>query len=155
MQEKTFYVNNEGFATIVCPVCGHAKKLDTRKLPPDKKRLTVQCKCGERFHAHIEYRKQYRKFVNLPGSYENLSRDGDSGKIIVDDISMGGVGFHTVRIHDIISGDKLLLEFTLDTTPPREISRHVKVLRVSGRNIGSAYIHQAERDRDIGLYLMA
>lgn len=155
MQEKTFYVNKEGFATIVCPKCGKAKPVDVKQLPPTKRRLRVQCKCGEVFRAHLEIRKQYRKTVELAGSYFNRSRDEDSGKVVVKDISLGGVGFETLRIHDIIKGDMLDLTLTLDTDPPREITRQVRVVRVSGHNIGGAFAQPLERDPDLGFYLMA
>jgi len=155
MQEKTFFVNKEGFATIVCPSCGKAKPFDSSRLPPNKTRLKVNCKCGEVFGAKIEFRKQYRKQVSLEGSYENQSHAGDVGKVVVLDISMGGVGFRTERGHDIATGNILTLTFTLDTNPPRTVTRKVRVLRVSGKDVGCAYLQQLARDPDIGLYLMA
>ncbi len=154
MKEKTFYVNKEGYATLVCPTCGVAKNLDTSRLPPDKKNFRVKCTCGEVFKAHIEFRKQYRKAAQLPGHYVDRKRK-DSGKIIVEDISMGGVGFRTLRGHDIAVNDMLELTFTLDTNPPRTITRLVKILRINGNKIGCVYAQQLDRDRDIGFYLMA
>lgn len=155
IQEKKFFVNKQGLATIVCPACGKSKVFDTNKLPPGKSSLRVKCKCGEEFKARFEFRKQYRKDVSLDGRYENRSRNGDAGDVVIDDISMGGVGFHTLEAHEIDQGHVLTLHFTLDTNPPRDISRQMRVMRVSGRNIGCSYVQPLDRDPDIGFYLMA
>ncbi len=153
MVEKSFYVGEHGWVTIVCPHCGKAKDLEVCKLPPEKRKLRVRCKCAKIFVANIEYRKKFRKLVQLPGEYVNLDTE-DWGKIVVEDISMGGIGFSTVKRHDIKGGDLLELTFTLDTSPPRTVSKKVRVLRVDKLRIGSQYVMRMERDPDIGLYLM-
>lgn len=154
MIEKVFYVNRQGFTTIVCPACGMAKPLDTNKLPEGKKSLRVKCKCGQLFLAKIEFRKQYRKKTELAGKYIAHNKD-DSGRIIVEDISMGGMMLRTLRPHDLHEGDSIDVTVTLDTTPPREITRQLKILRIHDRSIGCRYLFPTDRDPDIGLYLMA
>lgn len=153
MVEKAFYVGEHGWVTILCPHCGKSKDLEACKLPPEKRKLRVRCKCQQVFVASIEYRKKFRKDVQLPGEYVNLDTE-DWGKIVVEDISMGGIGFSTVKRHDIKVGDQLELTFTLDTSPPRAVSKKVRVLRVDKFRMGSHYVMRMERDPDIGLYLM-
>lgn len=154
MIEKKFYVNREGLAMIVCPSCGKAKPFDVAKLPPGKMSLRVKCPCGTVFKAVIELRKHYRKETELIGSYKALDKD-DSGKVIMEDISLGGMRLQTVRPHDLVEGDTIEVNVTLDSKPPLEITRKLKVLRVQDRHIGCRYVQIADRDPDIGFYLMA
>ena len=151
--EKSFYVGEHGWVTIVCPHCGKAKDLEATKLPSSKYKLRVKCKCGNVFVANLESRKKYRKNVEIPGEYLNHTNE-DWGKIIIHDISMGGIGFSTVKRHDIMVGDHVELTFTLDTHPPRKVTKEVRILRVNKYTMGSQYIMRVERDPDIGLYLM-
>ncbi len=154
MREKRFYVNGDGVVTIVCPNCGKIKPLNLNRLPANLKSLKVQCNCGEVFKARIEYRKKYRKPVELPGSYLDRKRD-EADKLLVLDISMGGMKLRTLRRHGMCAGDVIEVTFTLNTVPPRTITREVRIMHVTDLILGCAFTSSMDRDPDIGLFLMA
>jgi hypothetical protein len=77
-----FYVNDANQTTIICPKCGFAKMIDTTNYKKTQKRLKANCKCGEVFRFTLEFRKNYRKDVRLPGEY-SAPKKGEKGEIVV------------------------------------------------------------------------
>ena len=71
------------------------------KLKKLKKVIEVKCFCRKIFDVVLEFRKMYRKDVELKGRYVNQSRDNDEGSIIISNISMNGLGFHINGAHKI------------------------------------------------------
>jgi hypothetical protein len=93
---KTVYVDDTDQATIICANCGLSKNLDTTNFKNTQKRVKAKCRCGEVFRFTIEFRKNYRKKVRLPGEYI-IKRTREKGEILVKDISMRGIRFETLR----------------------------------------------------------
>ena len=148
----TFYVNDADQTTIICPKCGFAKQIDTTNFKDTQKKLKAKCKCGEVFKFTIEFRKQYRKNVKLPGEYIT-SESGEKGEIILENLSLGGIQFETVRKHQISTGDTMDLKFRLDNPSRTEIQRTVKIIWVNGHNVGAQYIEPKLFERDLAFYL--
>ena len=119
---KTVYVDDANQATIICPSCGFTKIIDATKFRNTKKSLKAKCKCDETFRFTIEFRKQYRKKVNLRG--EHIIREsGKKGEIIIRDLSMGGIRFETLSLHQISKDDTLEVKFKLDDPLRSEICK--------------------------------
>ena len=148
----TFYVDSSQQVTITCPRCGLSKTLDASPFKAASKELAVNCKCGQRFTCHLEFRRAYRKKVSLKGHYRDVT-SGDDGDMTVEDISIGGVGFSTLAAHDIRKGDTVEVVFRLDTPRQPRIERIIEVAVVKHRFIGGSF-KDGRRDADLGFYLM-
>ncbi len=149
----TFYVDQDERAQIICPKCGDSRVVDATRFRDFKTSLRIRCTCGEVFKGILDYRKSYRKAVDLSGSYENLATM-DSGRMRVIDLSLGGLQMQTTEMHRLSPRDILEVRFALDTPDRTEIRKRVEVLSVRGNRIGAAFCKDQERDPELGLYLM-
>ena len=149
---KTVYVDDANQATIICPSCGFTKIIDTTKFRNTQKSVKAKCKCSETFRFTIEFRKQYRKKVNLPGEYIIQER-GEKGEIIIRDLSMGGIRFETLSLHQISKDDTLKVKFKLDDSLRSEICKIVKVKWIKDRIIGAQYSETNLYKKEMGFYL--
>ncbi len=146
------YVDDTKHITIVCPKCGFTTRIDITKLKKSKNILKAKCKCSEVFQFTLEFRKHYRKTVRLPGEY-TAQKSGEKGEIIVENISLGGIQFVTIRPHQISTDDTLELKFKLDNPTKTEIQRSTKVVWIWDRNVGVQYIGPKLFEKDLGFYL--
>ena len=94
-----FYVDEKNQATIICNKCGLNKKLDVTKFKDTHKKLKAKCKCGEEFQLTLDFRRHYRKKVQLAGECF-IQEKGERDDILIIDVSMSGVNFqllsHTI-----------------------------------------------------------
>lgn len=148
-----FFVTNQNQATIRCPKCGVSRTVDMSKMQLNSKRLKVTCKCGETFKGEFEFRKHYRKKVNLPGRYMHLNSP-KRGDIIVVDLSMTGIGFTTSTPHGLQLGDRLEVTFRLDNGKRSEIKVNVIVRNVKEKFAGVERTDTQVCKEDLGFYLM-
>jgi hypothetical protein len=148
----TFYVNDAGQVTVICPECGYAKQLDTTKYKVTQKKLKAKCKCGKIFTFTIDFRKYYRKNVRLPGEFI-ASESGERGDIIVENLSLGGIQFSTLSRHRMSTDDEVALQFRLDNSSRTEIHRSAKVMWVRGHNVGAKFIVPKSFETDLAFYL--
>ncbi len=148
----TFYVDVKDQATIICPACRNKKSIDAGKFRDVKAALKIKCPCGEEFRCVFEFRKYYRKQVRLEGSYANL-KTKTRGDVIVDSLSLEGVGFTTLDDNRIEPGDTLTIRFTLDNAVHTEVERAIKVTSVRDRSVGAMFFGGA-RNKTVGFYLM-
>ena len=98
-------------------------------------------------------RNRYRKEVYLSGEYKN-TRTGSQGKMIVKDLSFYGVGFTTIRNHDLRPEDIVHINFELDTVKRPVIRRAIKIIHVNGNRVGAEIVNSPEEDFDLGAYLL-
>ncbi|MBW2406153.1 MAG: PilZ domain-containing protein [Deltaproteobacteria bacterium] len=147
-----FYVNDTDQATIVCPKCGFAKTVNAAKFKETQKYIKANCKCGEVFKFTLEFRKHYRKDTKLAGEYA-IRQSGEKGEIVVQNLSMGGIQFTSLRPHRIFKDDTLELKFKLDNPARTEIRRFAKVMWVRDRDVGAEYIEPKSFERDLSFYL--
>ena len=149
---KTVHVDDTNQATIICPSCGFTKNINTTKFRNIQKRVKAKCKCGETFRFTIEFRKQYRKNVRLPGEYI-IQKKGEKGEIIIRDLSLGGIRFESLRPHQISTDDMLEVKFKLDNSMRSEIRKLVKVIWVRDNIVGIQYSEMKSSETDLGFYL--
>ncbi len=160
LETKLFHANDEGKATILCPRSGYSKQLDARADKRLAHPMGFLCPCGEIIRFRIEFRKSYRKRVNLSGEYTNLRRR-KKGWMYIKDISFGGVGFMAQidpdeqKDHGISPQDLLELSFWLDDRLGTEILRRVVVRFVRDNCIGTQFSERRAHDKELGFYLMA
>jgi hypothetical protein len=132
-----FWINDNNQATIICPTCGFDINIDPKKFKNAQRRQKAKCKCGEIFEFTIEYRRQYRKDVRLPGEY-SIQGKGQKGEIIP---------------HQISPDDILEVIFKLDNQPRKEIRKKVKAIWVDDRIVGAQYNERKLYEKDLAFYL--
>jgi hypothetical protein len=81
----------------------------------------------------------FRKSTSLKGKYTNLSLDDDSGPMIVQDVSMGGIGFEILGEILLEKEHDLEVTFTLDDKDSSFIRKLVVVKIVKGRYVGCEF----------------
>ena len=141
-----FYVDENNQARINCHKCGINKNLDVTKFKDTHKRLKAKCRCGEVFRLTLDFRRHYRKNVRLAGEYFVQGKN-EKGEVLIEDISMTGVRFATLKPHNIFKDDTVELKFTLDNPMRTKVQELVKIIRTIDRNVGAQYINQSRMQR--------
>ena len=159
MAMQKAYVREDGTTVLKCPYCNHARSVSVAILKEKKKVIRVKCSCQKSYSVNLELRKQFRKNANLRGSYINQSQQDDrgvllQGKIVVRDLSMGGLGFETMGKCTIQPEDELEVTFTLDDQHSSVIKKWVEVRIVRGKYVGCEFTHANEYDKALGFYLL-
>lgn len=148
----SFTVHEDDRATLVCPACEFERKVDTSKLKDPNATVRIKCRCGEVFGAQFEFEKTGRKKVRLHGDYVNL-RSEEEGEVLIDALSMSGMGFATLGSNNIKVHDTLLVTFYLDNDEQTRIRKKVLVSAAEDQFISCKFAND-ERDPDLGFYLM-
>ena len=141
-----FYVDENNQSRIVCHKCGINKNLDVTKFKDTHKRLKAKCRCGEVFRLTLDFRRHYRKNVRLAGEYFVQEKD-EKGEILIEDISMTGINFATLKPHNFSKDDTVELKFTLNNPMRTRVQESVKIIRIIDRNVGAQYINQSRMQR--------
>jgi hypothetical protein len=141
-----FYVDENNQARIICHKCGINKNLDVTKFKDTHKRLKAKCRCGEVFQLTLDFRRHYRKNVQIVGKCF-IQRKNERDDIAIVDISLSGINFTTFKPHNLSIDDTVELNFTLDNPLRTNVREPVKIKRIAGRNIGAQYINQSRMRR--------
>ncbi len=149
----TLYPDPQGVVTISCPKCNFSRRLEAKSIKGATKGFSIRCRCGDIFRARVELRKHYRKAVNLSGVYRNL-RTGRLGQMMIEDLSIGGIGFRASGLLHLQTGDPLEITFNLDDRKRSKIILEVEVKRVQGQSVGTEIKAELRGNRDLGFYLM-
>ena len=146
------YVGDANKATIICPKCRLEKTVDVTDFKDTHKRLKAKCRCGEIFRITLEFRKHVRKKVRLNGEY-SVQGKAEKGEIKIEDISLGGVRFASVKPHYISRNDTVELKFTLDNPMRTEIRTPIAIKWIIDRSVGGQFFDPKSLEKDLGLYL--
>ncbi len=149
----TFYAYTDNQTTIVCPRCEYKKKIDATPFKATDRALNVKCKCGEMFKCVVEFRKCYRKTINLPGEYYS-EKTRKRATIRVENISMEGLRFSSMAPHHLKTGDTVELKFRLDDPHRTKINKKAVVLRVKDLTVAIKFTDKTEWDKQLGFYMM-
>ena len=146
------YVGDPNHVTITCPKCGLKKNADVTNFKDTHKSLKAKCRCGEVFRVDLEFRKYYRKKVRLHGEYFVQGKD-EKGEINIEDISLGGIRFASLKPHYISRNDTVELKFTLDNPMRTEIHTPIKIKWIIDHNVGGQFFDPKSLEKDLGSYL--
>ena len=146
------YVGYTNQVTIVCPKCGLEKNKIVFKFKDTHKKLKAKCKCGEVFRFSLDFRKYFRKNVRLSGEYFVQEKD-EKGEILIENISMAGIHFSTLKPHDFYKDDTVELKFTLDNPMRTSVQKLVKIMWINDHTVGARFNDPKSLDRDFGFYL--
>jgi phage FluMu protein Com len=146
------YVDHTNHVKITCPKCGLEKKINVFKFKDTHKGLKANCKCGEVFRFSLDFRKYFRKNVRLAGEYFVQEKD-EKGEILIEDISMAGINFETIKPHNFYKNDTVELKFTLDNPMKTEVQKLAKIIWITNHTVGARFNDPKSLDRDFGFYL--
>ncbi|OGQ96422.1 MAG: hypothetical protein A2521_08825 [Deltaproteobacteria bacterium RIFOXYD12_FULL_57_12] len=150
---QKIYIKKNGTADIECPICHDTKTILASSFKDIKRPLKVQCTCGAHFQVRLEFRAMYRKKVNLLGTYTNLSSRNAQGTLLLNDLSLQGIGFTADEKHTIKKNDNLVVTFVLDDPHGTVITKNTTVVSVRKRAIGCEF-ESTTYDSRIGNYLL-
>lgn len=159
MDVKKIYSPDNATATLICEQCGKTRVINIAAVKSNPQK--VRCSCSHEFFISIEVRKFYRKHTRLPGEYVNLSEKTshrpDKHRMIVENVSRGGVGFRTERPHHLRVQDMLQVTFHLDDAKGSEITKRAVVRRAEDYAVGAEFLDldtTSDSNRALGFYLM-
>jgi predicted RNA-binding Zn-ribbon protein involved in translation (DUF1610 family) len=155
------YISSSKMVTFTCPQCEYARVVSVaqHKELETVDRVKVKCKrCGHRYRVVIERRGQYRKVVNLPGTYTLLvgGRPTDKGYLKVIDLSRSGLKIQLNDNPAFTVGDRLMIEFHLDDANRSMIRKEVEIKKIFGQELGVAFtsVHASDpSDKALGFYM--
>jgi hypothetical protein len=148
------YVNQEGVAVLKCPACDAVKISKVENFKGERHIVKVRCKCGNIFTVNLEFRRNYRKETELAGDFFGLSQEGSRGKLLVLNVSKGGIGARVVGPNTNEVGDELRVRFNLNDKNGSQIEKRVVVRLVKQDYIGCEFLDASDHDKALGFYLM-
>ena len=149
---KKVFVDDKNKATITCPKCGLKKNVSVTSFKDTHKSMKATCQCGEVFRVTLEFRRHRRKKVRLDGEYSVVGSH-EKGRIIIEDISAGGVRFASLKPHYISRNDTVELKFTLDDPMKTEIHKFVKIIWIIDKTLGTQYVDSKSLETELEFYL--
>jgi transcription elongation factor Elf1 len=160
MLQKVYIASNQ-MITFTCPECHHPRVVSIAEHEEleNAVKVRVTCKrCGHKYQASIERRRQYRKTVNLPGTYTHLvdGRLRGNGYLTVVDISRSGLKLKLNGKGAFAIGDKLVIEFNLDDANHSAIKKEVEIKKIDKAELGVAFLsmHPSNpSDKALGFYM--
>ena len=159
MDVKKIYSPDNATATLLCEQCGKTRVINIAAVKSNPQK--VRCSCGHEFFISIEVRKFYRKQTRLPGEYvhlsEKTSQRPDKRRMIVENLSRGGLGFSTERPHNLRVQDMIQVTFHLDDAKRSAITKRAVVRRAEGYSVGAEFLDldtSSDSNRALGFYLM-
>lgn len=147
------HVRDDHTATLVCPACGSIRQIAADRFRQTRHTVKVQCRCQQTFEVLFDFRRHYRKQVNLTGTYQIVG--GGGGLITLNNVSRSGVGFTVSGLHRIEKGQRLQIEFNLNDKKKTFLKKLALVKSVRQNQIGCQFEDQAEMERDLGFFLQS
>ena len=150
----TFYAGANETVKIICPKCGLFKNFAVAEFMAPYRGIKAKCTCGKIFRCAVEFRRYYRKTVNLSGKFIN-HRTGEEGMITIEGLSLGGIDFFNVSPECALAKDDVLdVSFYLDDAQNTFVQRQVKVKSVDPENIRAVFLQAQLYDKELGFYLL-
>lgn len=143
---------HEGFMT--CEICGISITVHADHQQHTMEPLKIFCPCGSFFNVTLDKRKYYRKRTRLPGVFFQDAQGQDLGKMVVENISFGGLRFRTLAPHTLQLQECLRIKFRLDDAFESIVSEPVRVRFVRNETIGAMFLSTNPFNKALALYLM-
>jgi hypothetical protein len=156
MEPKKILVKEGDIAIVTCPSCQKIRKLSVEKYKQKGKRdIKIRCNCENIFEVFLEFRKFPRKSTKLIGKTFNISKRKDPQKVIIKNVSMGGVGFTPFNGQKYEMFDQLMMSFNLDDVALTHIDTQVTVRAANENYVGCEFNSFDQFKKDLGFYLIA
>ncbi len=153
-EENKSFVKEDEKATIVCPECNSAKTIGVSQFRNRQHSLKVKCKCGNSFKVQLEFRRNFRKELELEGVYELEAPAVGGGRTKIVNLSLSGACFEIRGIHNLQVGHKGSLVFTLDNRKETVLLKQVVIKSIRKNKIGCEFIEDKAFEKDLGFYLL-
>lgn len=164
--EKIF-VDKQNTASFRCPHCGFIRQFDASSYRDKDSRIQIKCQCGETVPVLIEFRKFFRKSVQLYGQgnvestltgHCEIHRTREKFSITILDLSFEGMRFSLAKEYtqgsaDLVLDDVLTISFRLDNQTRDLVERKAVVRNVYNGSYGVSF-SRTEYDKDLGFYLL-
>ncbi|WP_339137457.1 MAG: PilZ domain-containing protein [Candidatus Electrothrix sp. GW3-4] len=142
-------------ASIVCPFCNKVRRISVEKFRNTAHTLTVRCACKAKFTIQLNFRQQYRKETDLPGTWKKVSVAHHLWQDMrVKNLSRGGLCMRVSGQHQLEEKEALLVEFHLDDRKETEIVHKVRVCAVDGEYIRAEFVDLDRYEKELGFYLL-
>ncbi|MEJ2097767.1 MAG: PilZ domain-containing protein [Deltaproteobacteria bacterium] len=152
------YPTASNLVTLICPECKKAKTADVSQFINKSRTVKIKstCTCGHQWVSILEKRRQYRKSVNLAGTFDLIRNEKvvDRGGMTVMDISFNGVKMKMNVDRNLQVGDHLNIEFTLDDDRHTLMKKRVTIRNKNGLFVGATFRTADPYDPVLGFYLM-
>ncbi|MDL1968679.1 MAG: hypothetical protein LWW97_09075 [Deltaproteobacteria bacterium] len=156
MEIQKVYIDRDNTAVIVCHHCGFSKRVNVIKFKGRKDPVTIRCKCQSASRVLFEFRTAYRKTIYIEGMYSKLPACKDWGRMVVKNISMTGIGFAALIMHDLKKGNKVKVKFTLDDKSRSDVEKDAVVEVVENNYLGCKFtVPVGFENKALGFYLMS
>ena len=150
---EKIYVGHTNKITLTCPKCGLVTNKIVSKFKNTHKKLKAKCQCGEVFRFTLDFRKYYRKNVQLTGEYFVQGKD-ENGEIRIEDISKTGIKFTTLKPNNFYKYDLVELKFALDDSMKMNVRTRIKIMWTNGHTAGAKFSDPKILEKDLGLFLI-
>lgn len=155
MELTTIQVLKNNSVIIYCPLCEAKRSVMVNKFKDIKHRVTVRCKCGNRFAVQFNFRNSYRKSVSILGEFSTLPPDiPDERAMKISDLSRGGLRFQMLDPIIVKKDDRLLVTFHLDDRKRTRIHKNVVVRYANKDILGCEFAELSLYEKELGFYLM-
>ena len=136
--------------------CGHCRtKVPIQVEQPAHNQLAlIDCPCGMQYEIITEVRRHIRKQTSFQGAYRKVGGTNETGQIVVEDISFGGIRFRLLSSHTIAPGDPLHLQFAINDPHESKIVEQVRARYVDAEIVGAEFANAETIDRALALYLI-
>ena len=149
------FLNHKNEEVVICPDCGVNKviKNPTHDEHPEH-RIRINCTCGCAFDSEFDPRRSYRKRVSIPGVCID-TKSGKSWSIIIQDISLTGIGFKTKQTTHIGGEQQIEIKFILNHESFEEISKIAIAKRIKSNFIGAEFCDIKDHFQELDNYLQS
>jgi len=148
-------VQKDGTVSATCPSCGAVQTLESDAFRIRSRSVKVKCPCGTTFTALAEFRKAYRREVNLSGTYANRSSGQENKRIRIKNLSMTGVGFAAGGDQGLSTGDELIIRMVFDKSECPELEVVAEVVYVLDEYAGCRFKEMSpQQEETLASYLV-
>lgn len=151
------FAHNEEEVTIICPHCSLDKDMNVEKVKDiahwDIGAFCTRCK--RKFNVSFNFREYFRKKVSLKGEISDVSNpETRIGDVIIEDISMKGIGFLWEGI-PLQKGNVFILRFSLGDRAGTSIEKKIQVESVRENKVGANFVEEKDFDIVLGKYVLS
>jgi ribosomal protein S27E len=131
---------------VECRACGNGQQIeDPQSLVGADSMIKVECaQCGATIEVLYDRRDSVRLFAIIHGKYQKVAADtgqptGQSGTIVIKDLSARGISFDVERSDEVAVGDQLEIEYLSTDREEDRVKRCVEIQRIAGTEVGARY----------------
>lgn len=154
METVRVHVNRDNYIAFSCPHCSKPYRISVANFKNNKHEVITRCSCEKRFEIELNFRRFYRKSVQIEGEVMNLSTAQNIWfSITVLNLSMSGLRFRLKDPATIKLDDLLQVKFTLDDQRADLIDKEVIVRDIRKNIYGCEFNNLAYEEKELGFYL--